>query len=147
MICHSHNFYLTTTAADCHQFYFGSKKCTFNLLFKMVVVTIQTLLWRFRIVKLNNLWQRGTTQRSLIGIFSTLGKLSYGKYLSIRINQVNLKVNLHFVPQSKMSVWWEKTSLIFFLNMQKKHIKISQWTKSFKILVSIIILDQNKRKS
>ena len=76
--------------------------------------------WSFWFVNLNNLWQRETTQTSLIGIFSTLGKLHYIKYLSIRINQVNLKGNFYLVPISKMSVWWEKTPMIFCLLLCSK---------------------------
>ena len=79
-------------------------------------------------LNVNILWQCGTTRKSLIIKFSAFGKLSYITFLSIRINQVNLKKNFHYVPKSKMSVWWGKNPTIFFLKMQKKHPKHSQWT-------------------
>ena len=86
--------------------------------------------------ELNNLWQCWTTQTSFIGIFSTLGKLTFTKFLPIRINQVNLKVIFCLVPKSKMAFYTEFYQMIFHFEIQKKHRKHSKIQKIFRICMS-----------
>ena len=77
---------------------------------------------------MSNLWQRETTQTSLIIKFSALGKLSYINFSSIRINQVNLKMNLCLVLWSKMVFYEELCPVIFHFEIQKKYLKhLKNW--------------------
>ena len=78
---------------------------------------------KFRDFWISNLWQRWTTQTSFILKFSVSGKISYINFFSIRINQVNLKLNFCLVLCSKMVFYEEFYPVIFHFEIQKKHLK------------------------
>ena len=88
-----------------------------------------------------SLWQRETTQTSRIIKFSAIGKLIYIKFLSIRINQVNLKMSFWVVLFSNMAVPTEFYPEIFLFEIQKKHGKHLRIQKIFRICVSNTIYD------
>ena len=77
------------------------------------VMNIQTL-------NLNNLWQCETTQPTVIIKFSAFGKLSYIKFLSIRINQMNLKLSFCVVLLSNLAFYSEFYHEIFDFEFQNK---------------------------
>ena len=91
---------------------------------------------KFQNLNANNLWQCGTTRKSLIIKLSEFGKLSYIKFLSIRINQVNLKVSFCVVLLSKMAIYAEFYQVIFHFEIEKRHWKHLKFQIIFWICVS-----------
>ena len=91
---------------------------------------------KFKTLNVNNLWQCETTQKSLIIKLSAFGKLTFIKYLSIRTNQVNLKVRFCVVLLSKMAVYTEFYPVIFHFEIQKKYGKHLKIQKIFWICLS-----------
>ena len=87
-------------------------------------------------LNVNNLWQCETTQKSFIIKLSAFGKLTYIKFLSIRINQVNLKVSFCVVLLSNMAFYTEFFQEIFHFEIQKKHGKHLKIQIIFRICLS-----------
>ena len=84
---------------------------------------------KFQTLNVNNLWQCETTRKTLIIKLPAFGKLDYIKFLSIGINQVNLKLNFNFVPRSKMEYYKEFNVEIFQFEIQKNHLKCLKYLK------------------
>ena len=91
---------------------------------------------KFQNLNVNNLWQCETTQKSFIIKLPAFGKLTFIKFLSIRTNQVNLKVRFCVVLISNMAVYTEFYPVIFHFEIQKKHGKHLKIQKIFWICLS-----------
>ena len=96
---------------------------------------------KFQNLNANNLWQCETTRKSFIIKLSEFGKLSYIKFLSIRINQVNLNLSFCVVLLSNMAFYTEFYQEIFHFEIQKKHGKHLKIQKILLICVSNTIYD------
>ena len=96
---------------------------------------------KFQTLNINDLWQCRTTQKSIIIKLSAFGKLSYIKFLSIRINQVNLNLSFCVVLLSNMAFCTEFYPEIFHFEIQKKHGKHLKFQKIFWIYMSNTIFN------
>ena len=121
----------------------------FLLKLRIFVKSLDILSWKKLVngaqkvsdLNVNNLWQCETTQKSIIVKLPAFGKLTFIKFLSIRTNQVNLKVRFCVVLLSKMAFDTEFYPVIFHFEIQKKHGKHLKIQIIFRICMSNIIYD------